>query len=762
MALTSARKRLKTCASLTALLLLSPVSWAQQNDENQEDNSNTETELAGLTELDEITVTATRSERQLEDAAGTVSVIDEEDIERNIVRDIQDLIRNEPGVAVDGTGSRFGLTGFRIRGIGEDRVLTLIDGIRIADEFSFGPFQDSNRDFVDIDAVKSVEIIRGPASSLYGSDAIGGVVSFITKDPEDYLNVFNKNFYISGKAGYSSEDNSWLGTLTLAGEQGPIQGMLLYTRREGDETETHGGRGGTGPERQQANPQDFETNNILAKLIFKPNDQHEFKLTYEGFEDETKTNVLSEAGDVVFGTITEQAIGIDEGERDRWSLDYRYSGETAAFDSVKARIYHQASETDQRTEQLRNSLISGRTFRTRRSFFEQELQGIDLQFDKSFQVGEVDNYLTYGVEFYTVEGDNLRDGATFDAQTDVSIPERFPFPTRAFPLSETTQYAFYIQNEIELLDGRLTLVPGIRYDNYELEAKEDAVYTNSNPGIVPPEDFDDAKISPKLGAIFRIDETWSLFAQYAQGFRAPPYDDVNVGFTNIAGGYKTIPNPELKPETSDSFELGIRANASWGSLSVAGFYNKYDNFIESLAPQGIDPDDGLLVFRAENRGEVTIKGLELKSQLFLDHFSEKLSGWNFKTSIAYAEGDDEDINQPLNSIDPIKAVFGLGYDHSSDNWGGELIWTVVSRKTRVDQSDPNFNQFKSPGYGKLDLTAYYQIDKHSRINAGVFNITDKKYWNWGEGLIGRDASDSGLDRLTQPGLHAGITFRMEW
>jgi hemoglobin/transferrin/lactoferrin receptor protein len=164
------------------LFIISPMAWAKSNDKS----------TVAETELVKITVTATRSERAVKDFAGTVSVIDKEDIERYLVRDIEDLVRFEPGVSVDSSGP-FGLSGFRIRGIGGDRVLTKIDGIRIADEFSFGPFQDSNRDFVDVDELKSVEIVRGPASSLYGSDAIGGVVTFITKDPADYLGIFLVN-----------------------------------------------------------------------------------------------------------------------------------------------------------------------------------------------------------------------------------------------------------------------------------------------------------------------------------------------------------------------------------------------------------------------------------------------------------------------------------------------------------------------------------------------------------------------------------------
>ena len=129
---------------------------------------------------EEITVVGTRTERSINDLASTVNVISSERIEEELSRDIADLIRFEPGVSVGGTGSRFGLSGFSIRGIGENRVLTLVDGIRMI-EYSFGGFMDSRRDFVDIDSLNRVEIARGPVSSLWGSDALGGVVSFTTK-----------------------------------------------------------------------------------------------------------------------------------------------------------------------------------------------------------------------------------------------------------------------------------------------------------------------------------------------------------------------------------------------------------------------------------------------------------------------------------------------------------------------------------------------------------------------------------------------------
>ena len=154
------------------------------------------------------------------------------------MKDISDVVRYEPGVSVSNNPGRFGRNSFNIRGIGGNRVLMQVDGIRIPDAFSFGSFSSSTRDVADIDALKAVEILRGPGSSLYGSDAIAGVVSYITKDPVDFMATTDKPVFASLKGGFATADDSWLTTATLAAGRGAIQGMVLYTYREGHETET--------------------------------------------------------------------------------------------------------------------------------------------------------------------------------------------------------------------------------------------------------------------------------------------------------------------------------------------------------------------------------------------------------------------------------------------------------------------------------------------------------------------------------------------
>ena len=190
-----------------------------------------------------VTVVGTRTERSFPEVAATVSVTTAEDIERRVARNIADLVRFEPGVTVAG-GGRFGLDGFSIRGIGGNRVLTLVDGVRVPDEFSFGPFLSARRDFVDVDSLSRAEIARGPISALYGSDALGGVVAFTTKGPADYLGD-DRRRHLEVKAGHSGADDSLVGAVTAAAGGGRVAGLLHYTERRGHERDNGGDVAGT-------------------------------------------------------------------------------------------------------------------------------------------------------------------------------------------------------------------------------------------------------------------------------------------------------------------------------------------------------------------------------------------------------------------------------------------------------------------------------------------------------------------------------------
>ncbi len=750
--------RTRLSAAFVLPMVLS-TALAQQSTSGEDEPTQAEGDLST------ITVIGTRTERTLKELAATVSVISSEDVEQEITRDIADLIRYEPGVSVGGTGSRFGLGGFTIRGIGGNRVLTMVDGVRMPDEFSFGPFLSARRDFVDVDSIARAEIARGPISSLYGSDAIGGVVAFTTRGPRDYLDD-DAPYYVGLKAGYSGADDSTVGTLTLAlgGEQ--LSAMLLYTQRDGSETENQGEGGGTGPARELPDPQDLTTDNVVAKLAFHPGDAHTFTLGVDYFDNETSTQLLSDYNTVTRGTTVNTRDAFDTRTRTRVSLHYDYDGEDydgelAFADRVIATIYNQQSETEQHTVENRTTPAFAARTRQRTSFFDQDVQGAYVQLSKGFDIGQSEHLLTYGVDYYATDNAGLRDGGTFD-QDGNPIRERLPMPTRDFPLTETDQLAFFVQNEIRLFDDRLLITPGLRYDSFDADASADAIYLNGNPGSPLPADYDDSELTGRLGAVYWFSENVSVYAQYSEGFRAPPYDDVNVGFSNFPRGYKTISNPNLKSERSQGLEIGLRAEGDAGSASLGVFRTDYDDFIESfsIAPQflpiGIDPSDGLLTFQSINRDRVQIEGAEFSGRLNLGAFSEALDGFVVRTSIAYADGEDESSGQPIDSIEPLTGVIGLSYDAASERWGGELVWTLVEGKDAGDIAENSIHQ-PTAGYGLVDLLAYARLTPNVSLNVGLFNLTDKTYIRWADtGGIGRDAPA----RFTQPGLNAGATLRV--
>ena len=128
-----------------------------------------------------------------------------------------------------------------------------------------------------------------------------------------------------------------------------------------------------------------------------------------------------------------------------------------------------------------------------------------------------------------------------------------------------------------------------------------------------------------------------------------------------------------------------------------------------------------------------------------------------RAALAYAEGENRRSGAPLNSIEPLSATLGLGYEAASGRWGAQLLWTLAQGKAAAD-IDPAEPRQETAGYGVLDLLAHVNLGQRLRLNAGLFNITDKTYLRWADTAgIGSDASG----RFTQPGINAGLSLRLE-
>ncbi|MFT6032224.1 MAG: hemoglobin/transferrin/lactoferrin receptor protein [Arenicella sp.] len=715
--------------------------------------------------IEEIIISSTRTEKLTSEVANTVSVIDAAQIQREIANNIDDLVRYEPGVSVGG-GGRFGLSSFSIRGVGGDRVLTLVDSTPTADEFSFGPFLSSRRDFVDIDALKAVEIVRGPGSSVYGSNAIGGVVNFITKEPIDYLG--DRNLAGSAKVSYSSVDKSINTTVLAAFGNQTWSGMVVGTRREGSETETFFGDNTVGSARRAQNPQEAENNNIYAKLVYAPSDSQSVTLVTEKFQGDAETKVLTAVGGVSRGVLTNSEIGTDQRTRERLSLDYRLNTDSVLFETISMLAYFQNSDAEQNTvaERLSRGALQERT---RGSFYEQENVGIRVQMTKAFEIGRVEHELIYGIDYDQSQTTTLREGKTVDRANGAQLPEFTNFPTRDFPTSEYTSVGAFIQDDISLLEGRLHIIPALRYDSFELQPTVDAIYLSGNTGSPTPEGYDKSQLSFKIGVVYDFNDRWSMFAQYAEGFRAPPLDAVNSGFTNFIGGYTTLPNPDLLPEQGESVEIGIRRYSDAGSVEFTVYQNTYEDFIETLAVRGFNLDTRLLEFQARNLDQAEISGFEFKTQYNLGQVYSDFDGFHLRAAYAYSDGENQQDGTPLNSIDPQQLVVGVGYAPADDKWSIEAVVVATDSKSSSDidasslqaQGAPSVMPFEASSFVTLDLIGHYNINDNARINWGVFNVTDKQHFQWSEEFVQNPATTN-FDRLTEPGRNYSITVKVNF
>jgi hemoglobin/transferrin/lactoferrin receptor protein len=726
----------------------------------------------GAVALDQITVSATRQAQAVASVPSTVTVHDRAELDRQNVNSIRNLVRYEPGVSVGGAGQRAGTSGYNIRGIDGDRVLTQVDGVEIPDNFFTGPYANTHRNYVDPEIVKRVEILRGPASVLYGSSAIGGAVSYYTLDADDIIKE-GKDVGARLKTGYSSADNSWLKSATVAGRQGEFDGLLHFSQRDGDETESYGGDNGTGLQRTEANPMDVRTTNVLAKVGWNYNDNDRLAFTYERYNDHRDTNQKSAVG----GPFTngsglgfyQSRTGTDSISRERFGLENAFELNSLLVDNVKWSLNYQTAKTEQETHE-RYFPFSRDVNRNRHAYYQEKQWVFDAQFDKAFAVADTDHLLTYGTTIKQQEVTGMRSGNGTCARVFGSCrvvgadsPSDRLVRSSDFPDPTINTYALFAQDEISW--GDWTFLPGARYDYTKLDPHITQEFLNTvaltNSGDVDGKNKTWHRLSPKFGVTYAIDDQYTWYGQYAEGFRTPSAKALYGRFENLASGYIVEPNPNLDPEKSKSYETGLRGHFDSGSFDFAVFYNKYRDFINEDA---ISPGYTQTTFQSNNIKHATIKGVELKGRLDLDAFGAP-QGLYSLGSVAYAYGRNDDTGQPINSVNPLTGVFGLGYDQ--DNYGGLLSWTLVKRKTRVDDTnfhspDGSASSLKTPGFGMLDMTGYYKVTDDVTLSGGLYNLTDKKYWLWddvrgydGVGEAGVTAPAS-LDRLTQPGRNFAI------
>jgi len=295
---------------------------------------------AADTELRNVVVTATRYEAEADDVPATVTSTRREQLDRRLPSNTSDLFADEPDLAVSRDARRFGATRPNIRGLEDNRVVQQVDGVRLTDYYNGGGptnFTLSTPLSVVPDFLKRVEVVRGSASSLYGSDAMGGVIGFLTLDPTDLLGAEKKTAARVRASYLGANDERRLTTLgAFRLDTGEL--MLGLSMARANETDNQGTVDTISTTRTRPNPQSIEDQGVLAKFVLRPAAGHKITASLEGRDTWSETDVQRLSSGLPRVTRTD---GDDHAKRLRGSLEWEHKTRDSFYDRLHAMVYRQ-------------------------------------------------------------------------------------------------------------------------------------------------------------------------------------------------------------------------------------------------------------------------------------------------------------------------------------------------------------------------------------------------------------------------------------
>ncbi|WP_417691137.1 TonB-dependent receptor domain-containing protein [Roseibium sp.] len=727
-----------------AFLCAAPYAQAQQAAVNTDtetdadlqqtssDGAITAAEPQPVVLLDGVTIVAGRAPASLLEIPANVSVVDDEDLEKYGISDMQQVIRYIPGVDVarqsNSTDPFNTFGGFTIRGVSGNRVLMLSDGSRVPERIT-----DGTRDYLDFNFVKQVEMVRGPASVLWGADALGGVVALETLDPEDLL----KGRRMGGQAGlsYDSFTQSGTGSGAVAYQlTDTISAMFAFSRHAASEPELSNARddgGSYGCPRDfsagqlgcgQFDDTDTQTYRGLAKVVWTPTIAHRLELSADMMKRSTEVDYTGNRGTQSNGDYVNDYDRNLDLDRSRFALEHTWTPETGLLDQLKT-VFAYAPNTYDRSGReygvtsTGDSYITDDTLTYTEDFFE-----LDIQASKFFETGPAGHDVIFGFDGDYSVLDYTRIDQTTNLTTGASTE------TRAggfnFANSDNRRADVYLQDTVGLFNNSLEITPGVRFATYRLEPHPDADYkvvAGSEPRV-----REDTALLKSLGALYRFNDTWSVWGKYGEGFKMPTAQQL---YTSLPGSFFNLtPAPDLDPEEVANYEAGIRAQTAAGYVSLTGFYADYTNFIQSFYnPPGTSD------YTYRNLSSVEVWGVELEGAYAVNdnlHLTGSLA-WQRGVQKASADADTK-----AHTLPPLTAILGVSYLIPDYNLSLEAVTTLAAPVSEVSSDDG----FKPGGYALLDVFGQWQFTEKARLNFGVKNVFDTRYFDFG--AAGRTMSPS--------------------
>ena len=685
-------------------------------------------EALPLYTLDAVVVTATRTENDVKNVPASTQIITSSDIKKSGATNVRDAITDFANITMT-KKVRGGGHEIIVRGMSTDKSLIMVNGHRVANEADGSGLGNANAlDRINVDNIEKIEIVKGPSSALYGSEAMGGVINIITKG--------SKEAEVRTGLVNSSEDftNWWH---LDSGEIGKFSATLDMRfnkiRRDGDDTDFLSDSFGTAQTYNFNANYHFNDHNYLNFYVdhYTQNlkrDLYNKKLfnAKAEFPDEMKDAMKARYGvEYVTGDAS-----IDDGLANyhykQQTYGLSWNGKTARNDwqiqtylskfDWQSDIFYSGLQTHGHIPAGQPSYMANMWDGMFKKFFTPSYANdVNVNSNKLFAIEarnstRVNNNhrLTYGAEYVknTVKGTNFGDDNQFGVTHIGSVSKNEV--TKEISEKEIDTYAAYLQDEINY--GKWFIVPAIRYDHHE------------NFG---------SHTSPKLGLTYKANDTFRVKANYGKGFKAPTIQNLYCKLVTSMGqaGIITVnPNANLRPETSDSWDVGVEKE--WGKISTSLVY--FDTKLENMITTEKIGDH---THRCINVGNVRVKGIEHTLGYELNPM------WKFKVNSTWLDAVNKDKNQPLPQRSRLSQIYSLSFDDGKDIGWSAILWDELNYKyvTPVTVKG-NTEAGPKKTYNLLNFTLTRKINKDTKIYGSVQNIFDKvdsdcdldgRYWSLG-------------------------------
>lgn len=690
--------------------------------------------------LEQVVVSATRWQQTSNAIPSRITILSAKDIEFQNPQTAADLLSVSGKLYVQ--KSQQGGGSPMIRGFATNRLLYTVDGIRM----NTAIFRGGNlQNVINLDpfAVEETEVLFGPGTVIYGSDAIGGVMSFRTLTPQFSL---SDKPLVTGKAvtRYSSANNEKTGHFNVNVGWKKWAMVTSFSTWDFDNLR----QGSHGPDdyikpihvqRQDSLdvivtqsdpllqiPSAYSQINMMQKVRFKPNNKWDFHYAFHYSETSPygryDRNNRYKNGKLRYA---EWYYGPQKWMMNNFSVNHK--GNNVVYDEVTLRLAVQFFEESRMDRSLNKKDRSVNTENV-------EAYSVNLDFAKSLNAK---NNLFYGVEYIFDDIKSVGKVTDITKGTDEVGASRYPNST-------WSSAAIYLNDEFMVSD-KFTAVAGLRYNHYAI----DADFSNNldfYPLPFTDAKLDNAALTGSIGAIYRPAESWVIKANFGTAFRSPNIDDVGKVFDSEAGGV-TVPNPDLKAEYAYNFDLGVaKVFGEVVKVDVSAYYTVLENALVKRDFQlgGLDSIvyDGQMssIQAIQNAAVANVYGVQAGIEIKLP------AGFSISSDLNYQVGEeelDDGTTSPSRHAPPMYGISRLNYKASKLHLQFYAVYMAERKskdlpfeekaKVELYAKDANGDNY-SPAWYTLNVKATYDLSDTFVISSGIENLTDVRYRPYSSGI----------------------------